>query len=933
MKWLNKFRSPLLWGLLLLMVALLGFPLSHAQAAGSITPPSATAKPATAGPNMLTPDGSIGSQGHYRNYLNWQSATATQSAATQYAVLTPGQSVNAYVSFYKGGLAENNFRTALAIGGSGASLSSEDGGTTQAGGNQANVTALSGGSKDENNIGYKLTAPNVTKPTWVYFQVQYRGKIIAFGDWVGSTIFPMLVLPANFGLTATVDPIFTFGTSMAMTATTNSTLPAGVTLDFSGSNSLPGKWTNSGTFTATNAAAGTAVGSFTFPRTVPYPNVAGVTGTNYATTTTGYFGSLANQTVYDGGNAEFKLELPAGLIASDVKWYVGDKLQSGSGTTLDLNRVSKKEYGDTKAIKAEMTVSKNGDGAFSLTTTANAMLTIKDSPLKLSASQPLVFSGPKQPVPSDTTVTPGETSLSLKLASTPYAITPDMSKVSWSVSDPDLGRVVKSNNNGAAKFMAADNATGAVTITASYTDNNQTFYSSVEVQIAHLNSPATVKPGGTAQLFAPGPLKDQNGLPQHTYSYMWIKYRSDDGNGFFPFADETNQELKLTDLQPSDTPDPTSKSAGQWGVVVTVDGKQVIYSNIASVDVSKFLASSMTDVIFSAPTYDPSTDPTNDPPTTQVPLVGKYNNNNQPGVSWSGDDPSLGTISSTGLLTANDTGKTGVVTVTGKYLNETDSKQIVVGHIKSPSGQQLVGSTVSFTAPSSASGATWTYQWQKLMPGQSRWTPIPGATSASYTTPGLLAADDGAQYRVSILTNGYTANSNAVTVHVLPDRLKFVKAPDFVFGSDTQPTVADLMNGTYNGSTTDVTAPDYNKVWLMPKAASYPMILADGRQPAGQSYTVSLAADQFKNADGTPISSQAGTAKLLLNMTWSGQPAVQQTVADDGQPVALFGSIPVSTTTHELTTQITPALAINSSNQAKAGNYSSQLTWTLTTGP
>lgn len=170
MKWLNKFRSPLPWGLLLLMVALLGFPLSHAQAAGSITPPSATAKPVTAGPNMLTPDGSIGSQGHYRNYLNWQSATAPQSAATQYAVLTPGQSVNTYVSFYKGGWAGNNFRTALAIGSGSASISSQYGGTTQAGGNQTNVTAITGSSGDENNIGYKLTAPSVTQPLGCIFR-------------------------------------------------------------------------------------------------------------------------------------------------------------------------------------------------------------------------------------------------------------------------------------------------------------------------------------------------------------------------------------------------------------------------------------------------------------------------------------------------------------------------------------------------------------------------------------------------------------------------------------------------------------------------------------------------------------------------------------------------------------------------------------------
>ncbi|KRK69992.1 hypothetical protein FD02_GL000685 [Lacticaseibacillus nasuensis JCM 17158] len=903
------------------MVALLGFPLSHAQAAGSITPPSATAKPVTAGPNMLTPDGSIGSQGHYRNYLNWQSATAPQSAATQYAVLTPGQSVNTYVSFYKGGWAGNNFRTALAIGSGSASISSQYGGTTQAGGNQTNVTAITGSSGDENNIGYKLTAPSVTQPTWLYFQVQYRGtNIFGIGDWVGSTIFSVLVLPSNFNLTPTATPLFTFGTSTTMSAGASSTLPAGVTLNFTGSNTLPGAWTNAATFTATKSAAGSATGAYAFPQTVPYPSISGVTGTNYAASATGYFGTLADQTVYDGGNAEFKLQLPAGLIASDVKWYVGDKLQSTSGTTLDLNRVSKADYGDSQTIKAEMTVSKNGDGAFSLTATASAKLTINDSPLKLTTTQPLVFSGPDQPPAVTGSPTPGTTPLTLKLGAT----TPTLAQVSWTVNDPDLGSVVV--DNGKPSFVAKDNAQGSAIITASYPDAGQTVYASTTIQVAHLASPATVAPGTDVKLAAPVSSGD-------AYSYQWTKYWQGNNTSFVPLPSETHQTLDLPNIQLSTDPvgDMMVKTAGKYGVIVTVNGHDV-QSNIATIDVSEFRVTSNSDVIFSDSTHDPST-------TSQTGIAGRYNGYNQStGLSLTADNPDLATLVNS-QLTANSTGATGVVTVTGKLVNYagnfTDTRQITVAHLDSPAGQQLVGSTVTFTAPSSPSGATWTYQWEKRLAGQQTWTPIAGATGATYTTPGLQATDDGASYHVNIkLPNSYTATSNPATVSVLAGTLALKQVPSFTFGQPgTTPSVADLMNGTYNGSTTDVTAPDYSKVWLMPQAASYAMTLADGRQPAGQSYTVSLAAGQFKNADGTPISSQAGTAKLLLNMTWAGQPAVQQTVADDGQPVALFGSIPVSATTHELMTHITPALAINSSNQAKAGNYSSQLTWTLTTGP
>ncbi|MCX2456484.1 hypothetical protein [Lacticaseibacillus nasuensis] len=924
MKWLNKFRSPLLWGLLLLMVALLGFPLSHAQAAGSITPPSATAKPATAGPNMLTPDGSIGSQGHFRNYLNWQSATAPQSAATQYAVLTSSQSVNTYVSFYKGGWAGNNFRTALAIGSGSASVSSQYGGTTQAGGNQTNVTAITGSSGDENNIGYKLTAPSVTQPTWLYFQVQYRGTdLVGFGSWVGSTIFSVLVLPSNFNLTPTANPLFTFGTSTTMSPGASSALPAGVTLNFTENNTLPGAWTNAATFTATNSAAGSATGAYAFPQTVPYPSISGVTGTNYAASATGYFGTLADQTVYDGGNAEFKLQLPAGLIASDVKWYVDDKLQSSSGTTLDLNRVSKPDNVNTQTIKAVMTVSKNGEGAFSFTATASAKLTIKDSPLKLSTTQPLVFSGPDQPPAASGSPTPGTTPLTLKLGAT----TPPLAQASWTVNDPDLGSVVV--DNGKPSFVAKDNAQGTAIITASYLDAGQTVYASTTIQVAHLASPATVAPGTDVKLTAPV----SSGT---TYVYQWTKYWPGNNTSFVSLPSETGQTLDLPNIQLStdSQKDMFTKTAGKYGVIVRVNGHDVL-SNIATIDVSKFRVTSVSDIIFSDPTNDPST-------TTQTGVAGNFNGDNQDiGLSLTADNPDLATLVKalhSAQLTANSTGATGVVTVTGKFVNYagnfTDTRQIAVAHLDSPAGQQLVGSTVTFTAPSSPSGATWTYQWEKRLAGQQTWTPIPGATASTYTTPGLQVTDDGASYHVNIkLPNTMTAISNPATVSVLSGTLDLKQVPDFAFGSDTQPTVADLMNGTYNGSTTDVTAPDYSKVWLMPQPAPDAMILADGRQPAGQSYTVSLAADQFKNADGTPISSQAGTAKLLLNMTWAGQPAVQQTVADDGQPVDLFGSIPVSASTHELTTQITPALAINSSNQAKAGNYSSQLTWTLTTGP
>jgi hypothetical protein len=70
----------------------------------------------------------------------------------------------------------------------------------------------------------------------------------------------------------------------------------------------------------------------------------------------------------------------------------------------------------------------------------------------------------------------------------------------------------------------------------------------------------------------------------------------------------------------------------------------------------------------------------------------------------------------------------------------------------------VAGDTATFTA--AASGSSLTYQWLR------NGTPIGGATSASYTTPALTAADDNATFAVQVKNDGGTRVSEVAMLRV-----------------------------------------------------------------------------------------------------------------------------------------------------------------------
>lgn len=79
------------------------------------------------------------------------------------------------------------------------------------------------------------------------------------------------------------------------------------------------------------------------------------------------------------------------------------------------------------------------------------------------------------------------------------------------------------------------------------------------------------------------------------------------------------------------------------------------------------------------------------------------------------------------------------------------------------------GNTATFTVVATVSPtAALSYQWQKQEGGAGAWATIVGATSASYTTPvTVLADDDGDNYRVVVSSSGATSvTSDAVELTV-----------------------------------------------------------------------------------------------------------------------------------------------------------------------
>ncbi len=169
-----------------------------------------------------------------------------------------------------------------------------------------------------------------------------------------------------------------------------------------------------------------------------------------------------------------------------------------------------------------------------------------------------------------------------------------------------------------------------------------------------------------------------------------------------------------------------------------------------------------------------------------------------------------------------------------------------------------VGSTASFTVTASGT-APMTYQWYKGT------TAISGATSASYTTPATVAADNGSTFHVTVTNSVGSATSNNATLTV-------TTTPGGTFAeveANNSIATANAVAGTYTtiqGNLTVATDVDY-----------YALTLA-----AGQKVTINMTGPTgvdwdlyLKNSAGTTLTSSLGsTATESVTYTNTGASAI-----------------------------------------------------------
>lgn len=213
------------------------------------------------------------------------------------------------------------------------------------------------------------------------------------------------------------------------------------------------------------------------------------------------------------------------------------------------------------------------------------------------------------------------------------------------------------------------------------------------------------------------------------------------------------------------------------------------------------------------------------------------------------------------LVTATNTA--GAVSVSGNSLVivAAGAPQITV----QPTNQNSsIGSTATFSITATGTPAP-TYQWQKN--AGAGWSNISGATSASYTTPTLVEADDADLFRCVVTNNAGSVTSNEVTLTLQLAR------PAVLFGNN-QGAGGSMTFGGVGATNFTIQA----LVYLEGALSSADYVL-QGLFPAGrqailgsnsvfEQYHLSIGDSQTGNSGGA-LSPQPVTGKWYL-MTVSG---------------------------------------------------------------
>ncbi|MFO1497165.1 MAG: PA14 domain-containing protein [Verrucomicrobiota bacterium] len=214
------------------------------------------------------------------------------------------------------------------------------------------------------------------------------------------------------------------------------------------------------------------------------------------------------------------------------------------------------------------------------------------------------------------------------------------------------------------------------------------------------------------------------------------------------------------------------------------------------------------------------------------------------------DDPSndAAGMKMTGSVIGSDLNVTGAeVTITTQPQSTTVAESLTATFTAAATGTSLYNTTVAF-------------QWQKAPKGSTTFVDIPGARTATYTTPGAVLSDDGAQFRVVASVPAASANSQAATLTVSSDKvpptvlsagaLKGASSVGLAFNEGVESnSAANIANYTVTGATvTDA---------LIHMGKYVELKLAG---PIGASFSVTIK--NVKDVPGNAMSSQTVTGQI-----------------------------------------------------------------------
>ncbi len=145
-------------------------------------------------------------------------------------------------------------------------------------------------------------------------------------------------------------------------------------------------------------------------------------------------------------------------------------------------------------------------------------------------------------------------------------------------------------------------------------------------------------------------------------------------------------------------------------------------------------------------------------------------------VIWTLNPPGIGTLSSTGLYTApSPLSGASSVSVTATSVSDSSKSATASITLSPPISPAFVQPIPDVTALSGqavtlsvqATGGGLSYQWESQPPGGSSFSPIPGATSSTYTTAPVTLVDSGTQFHCVITNSIGSATSNASNLIVI----------------------------------------------------------------------------------------------------------------------------------------------------------------------